>query len=206
MGVANAVAADVLSYSALILAGGRGLRMGGQDKGWVRWQGKPLIEHALSRVKRQTLPPAEILISANRHLNEYALTGARVVSDLHQGFEGPLAGLEAGLLHARCDWVMVVPCDMPILPLNLVQRLFEGIGSQLAAVAATGADLHPLCLLVHRSLAKSVSARLEARHASVKPWVSEIGAAMVKFDDEVCAFENVNAWKEHHGNSTEKHL
>jgi len=197
---------EVLPYTALILAGGRGARMGGHDKGWVRWHGKPLIEHALICVKQQTLSPAEIIISANRNLETYALTGARVVSDVREGYEGPLAGIEAGLLYAQSDWVLVTPCDMPNLPLNLVEQLRCGLGSSLAAVVSTKAGLHPLCLLLHRSILKSVSARLNSNQFSVKPWVRGIDTVVVMFDDSVHQFENVNALNQKNGDLTEKNL
>jgi len=64
-----------LTYDALILAGGRGTRLGGKDKGWVMWSGMPLVEHALSALSKQEPPPARILISANRNVDAYKQTG-----------------------------------------------------------------------------------------------------------------------------------
>ncbi|MCD8536052.1 MAG: molybdenum cofactor guanylyltransferase [Burkholderiaceae bacterium] len=192
-----------LTPSALILAGGQGQRMGGQDKGWVRWQGKPLIEHALDRVRQQTVVPPEILISANRHLDEYALTGARVVQDLRTGFAGPLAGIEAGLIHAKHDWVLVTTCDMPLIPLNLLEKLYLGLDGRSVAVALVDKKLSPLTILLSRFLVKSVSAYLDSGQAAVKPWLKSLNMAVVEFEEPE-SFVNINTLKETNDNSTEQ--
>jgi len=192
-----------IQYSALILAGGQGLRMGAQDKGWVRWQGKPLIQHAMARVKQQTLAPTEILISANRHLAHYADLGARVVPDLREGFAGPLAGLESGLLHAQSDWVLVTPCDMPLIPLNLFHRLYCGLENKQIAVAQAGQALSPLTMLLSRFLVRSVSAYLDAGHAAVKPWLNSMDVAVVECK-ESGSFININSLKETNGDPTQQ--
>ena len=195
---------DRFEYSALILAGGQGQRMGGQDKGWVRWRGKPLIEHALDRVRAQTVAPAEILISANRHLDEYAITGARVVQDLRAGFAGPLAGIEAGLRHAKSDWVLVTACDMPVIPLNLLENLNSGLEHHDVAVATSSKKFSPLTILLSRFLVKSLTAYLDSGHAAVKPWLKSMDVAEVEFSDPQ-SFANINSLKETHEHPTKRH-
>lgn len=197
----QAFSPEAFNYSTLILAGGQGQRMGGQDKGWVRWRGKPLIEHALDRVRAQTVAPAEILISANRHVDEYAMTGARVVQDLRAGFAGPLAGIEAGLRHAKSDWVLVTTCDMPIIPLNLLEKLRSGLDGRELAVAQANKILSPLTILLSRFLVKSVSAYLDSGHAAVKPWLESLDVAVVEFEEPE-SFMNINTLKETDDNST----
>lgn len=186
-------------YSALILAGGQGSRMGGRDKGWVRWQGKPLIEHVLSRIRAQTLVPSEILISANRSLQAYALTGVRVVSDERPGFVGPLAGVEAGLLYAKAPWVLVVPCDMPNIPLELAHRLFHGAlnypQGQCPWTATADGQSQPLCMCLPKVALASLQAYLDAGGAKVKTWLEQEGAQTVAFED-VLAFSNINSLDE----------
>ena len=188
----------MLSYTALILAGGQGQRMGGQDKGWVRWRDKPLIDHVLERVKAQTVAPAEILISANRHVDEYAMTGAHVVRDSRSGFAGPLAGIEAGLRHAKSDWVLVTTCDMPLIPLNLFEKLHSGLDGRDVAVAQVEQKLSPLTILLSRFLVKSVSKCLDSGQAAVQPWLNLHDIAVVSFDDAKC-FVNINSRKETDG-------
>jgi len=195
---------DRLIYSAVILAGGQGQRMGGQDKGWVRWRDKPFIEHALERVKAQTVAPTEILISANRHVEEYALTGARVVRDLRSGFAGPLAGIEAGLQHAKSDWVLVTTCDMPLIPLNLFEKLHSGLDGRDVAVAQVEQKLSPLTILLSRFLVKSVSEYLDSGQAAVQPWLNSHDIAVVSFDD-ARRFVNINSLKETDGQRHDCH-
>ena len=194
---------QTFTFSALILAGGLGQRMGGLDKGWVRWRGRPLIEHALDRIGQQTVVPAEILISANRSIEAYALTGARVVRDLRPGFAGPLAGLEAGLLHAKNDWVLVTTCDMPLIPLNLLEKLSASLDGQAVAVARIGQKLSPLTILLSRFLVKSLSAYLDSGQSAVKPWLESQNLAVVEFE-EPQSFMNINSLKETNDNSTEQ--
>ena len=190
------------TYSTLILAGGQGRRMGGQDKGWVRWQGRPLIEHVLDRVWGQTVAPAEILINANRHIDEYGMTGARVVRDLRSGFAGPLAGIEAGLRHAKSDWVLVTTCDMPSIPLALAEKLHAGLNGREVAVAEAEQKLSPLTILLSRFLVKSVSAYLDSGHAAVKPWLNSMDVAVVEFEEPE-SFVNINTLKETDDNPTQ---
>ena len=198
----QAFSPEAFNYSTLILAGGQGQRMGGQDKGWVRWRGKPLVEHALDRVRAQTVAPAEILISANRHVDEYAMTGARVVRDLRAGFAGPLAGIEAGLRHAKSDWVLVTTCDMPLIPLNLLEKLHSGLNDRQVAVAQVDQKLSPLTILLSRFLVKSVSAYLDSGQAAVKPWLKSMDVAVVEFEESE-SFMNLNTLKETDDNSTQ---
>ena len=193
-----------LTYSALILAGGQGRRMGGHDKGWVDWAGRPLIAHAHERVVRQTLAPTEVLISANRHLAQYATLGASVVQDFRAGFAGPLAGIESGLRHAQSDWVLVTACDMPLIPLNLFEKLYDGVGDSGVAVAAYQQKLSPLTILLSRFLLQSLTAYLDSGRAAVKPWLESIGAAVVEFSDPE-SFANINSLKETHEQSTKRH-
>ena len=114
------------TYEALILAGGRGARLGGKDKGWIMWSGLPLVEHALSALARQSPPPSRILISANRNVDAYQQTGHNVVTDERPDFPGPLAGIEAGLMRCKKNPLLVVPCDAPLLP-NIFDRLQQSL-------------------------------------------------------------------------------
>src|SRR5687767_10821159 len=109
-----------MSITGVILAGGQGRRMGGADKGLVEFLGKPLISHVIQRLSPQV---DEILISANREMETYAALGHPVMADALEGFAGPLAGLHMGMTEARHPYVLTVPCDTPLLPMSLVERL-----------------------------------------------------------------------------------
>ena len=142
------IAADV---TGVVLAGGRGQRVGGLDKGWIELGGRPLIAHVLARFAPQV---SEVIISANRNLDRYAGFGHAVVADETPGFAGPLAGLLAGFSRARFGLVCTVPCDSPFVPLDLVVRLHSALQENAAdvAVARTADRIHPVFALYRRDL------------------------------------------------------
>jgi molybdopterin-guanine dinucleotide biosynthesis protein A len=180
-----------LGVSGVILSGGRGFRMGGVDKGWVRHAGRPLIEHVVARLRPQV---SELLISANRNIERYAALGYRVVPDEpeHAGrYLGPLAGMLAGLRAARTRWVIFAPCDAPALPSGLVAALAGAGAGARPALASCGGRREPVfCLLgVECSMVLADAlARGERRPDEV---LRRLDAVEVAFDDPD-AFANVN--------------
>lgn len=106
--------------SSIILAGGRATRMNGVDKGLVQLQQKPLIQYVIERLATQV---HEIIINANREIMQYQALGYPVLMDETADFIGPLAGISLGLKQAKHDYLLSVPCDSPLLPLDLAQRL-----------------------------------------------------------------------------------
>lgn len=144
---------------ALILAGGRGTRMGGADKGLVHWQGEPLVERLLRLLRPQVV---QVALSANRNQAQYARLGLPVWSDLLP-FEGPLAGLQTGLHHLpdTLDWLWLVPVDAPELPPGLGAALMQQAGAAPAVLPRTpDGQLHPTHALVHRRLRPALDALL----------------------------------------------
>ena len=123
---------DLKHITGLILAGGRGSRMGGVDKGLQPFHGVPLAQHALQRLRAQVGPVA---INANRHLDTYAALGAPVWPDALPDHPGPLAGFLAGLTHCTSPYLLTVPCDSPLWPADLAERLAEALHTQQAEVA-----------------------------------------------------------------------
>jgi molybdopterin-guanine dinucleotide biosynthesis protein A len=191
--MAPAPARDAIA--GLILAGGRGQRLGGVDKGLQPWRGLPLVDHALARLAPQV---REVAISANRNAAIYATRAARVLADESDDFPGPLAGVLAGLRAAAAPWLAVVPCDSPRLPLDLVARLAQGLGDAPGAVVqrdhgAAGLRLEPVCCLLSASLADDLARYLADGGRKVEGWVAR-HAAPVLFDraDDAAAFANVN--------------
>jgi len=177
-------------YVAVILAGGMGSRMGGADKGLVVWQGKPLVDHVIDRLKAQSVVPVRISISANRNLGEYRQRAA-VFTDIKPGFDGPLRGVQMALRQCSAPYLLVVPCDNPRLPLTLAQELYEK-GAGLAAYATAGATEHPLTCLLPRDCLTSLEQYLDSNQRRVKSWLSGMKATAVDFND--CAeFLNLNS-------------
>ena len=181
--------------TGLILAGGRGQRLGGIDKGLQPWRGQPLVDHALARLAPQV---REVMISANRNAALYATRAARVLPDASDDFPGPLAGILAGLRAASTPWVAVVPCDSPLLPLDLFGRLAQGLGDARGAVVqrddgAGGLRLEPVCCLLSTALADDLARHLAEGGRKVEGWVAR-HSTPVLFDrpEDTTAFANVN--------------
>lgn len=180
--------------TGLVLAGGRGERMGGADKGLLDWHGEPLARRALHRLAPQAGP---MLISANRHAERYAAFGVPVVADEGSSFAGPLAGFLAGLHAARTPLLMAVPCDAPDFPLDLVARLAAALDASGADVVVptvtgdAGPRLQPVFCLMRSTVAASIEQALAAGHHKVGQWVQAQQLTRVAFAD-AAAFRNIN--------------
>ncbi|MBI2959416.1 MAG: molybdenum cofactor guanylyltransferase [Betaproteobacteria bacterium] len=181
--------------TAIVLAGGLARRMGGLDKGLQTLRGRPMIAWVLERLVPQA---SEIIINANQNLEQYGAFGYPVVSDEIGGFAGPLAGLHAGLKNARHDLIMIVPCDSPFLPADLVARLFAALEAQAAdlAVAKTGEQPHPVFSLCRRALLPHLANFLREGGRKVDLWYASLKVVEVPFDDEAEAFSNINTAEE----------
>jgi molybdopterin-guanine dinucleotide biosynthesis protein A len=189
--------------TGLLLAGGRGMRMGGVDKGLQTLHGEPLAAHVLRRLAPQA---GALLISANRHPDLYAALGApfgaAIVADTLPGFPGPLAGLLAGLRASATPYLLSAPCDSPWLPADLAARLAHALNANQADIAtATTVDadgntsLHPVFALLRTGLADDLSEFLDAGERKVRAWYARHRTVEVVFTDER-AFYNANSLQE----------
>ncbi len=173
-----------------ILAGGRGLRMGGVDKGLVLHEGRALVAHVVERLQPRV---QGLLISANRNLDRYAAFGFPVFTDDDDGFLGPLAGMARLLRETTTDFLVTAPCDTPDLPEDLVQRLltrqFETDAD--AVVAHDGEQRQFLFALYRRSLAASAAAALAAGERAVWRWHETLDLAEAPVGN-AAAFANLN--------------
>lgn len=183
------------NITALILAGGRGSRMGSVDKGLQLFNGKPMVAQVLERLAPQV---DEVIINANRSLDAYTAFGHRVIPDVIDGFVGPLAGLQVGLLHATHPLVVTAPCDSPFLPLDLVARLLAALQNNQAdlAVAKTFEQVHPVFCLVKRDLEPHLRSFLETGQRKIDKWYETLNVVEVSFDDVESAFMNINTREE----------
>ena len=191
------------NLTGLVLAGGRGTRMGGVDKGLQLLHGEALALHVMKRLAPQT---GALLISANRHPEAYAALGlpfgATVVADTVAEFPGPLAGLLAGLRAARTEFMVSAPCDSPGLPSDLAARLAHALDAHQADIATvTTVDtrgetsIHPVFALLRTSLADDLCAFLQAGERKVRAWYARHKTVEVAFPDER-AFYNINSLQE----------
>jgi molybdopterin-guanine dinucleotide biosynthesis protein A len=175
--------------TGLILAGGRGSRMGGVDKGLIQWRGEALVVQVLQRLRPQV---AQVLISANRNAETYR-AWARVVADPDPtAFSGPLTGIHAALASMSTDWLAITPCDLPELPPDAFARLASALDGASAAYAVPAGQSHSLVCLLHRSLTEPLDQYLAGGRRRVGQWLAQIAARAVPFADAQ-GFMNLNA-------------
>lgn len=185
------------NITGCILAGGRGLRMGGADKGLIPWQDKPLAGHMLDRLAPQVGP---VLIIANRNVDRYqALTApgvtTTVLPDAAPGYLGPIAGIEAALAACQTPFLVTVPCDTPGFPTDLVTRLHDALAGGQADVAVThdGEQRQFLFALYRTSVLGSARAALEAGERAVWRWHEKLDVIEVSFANAANQFANFNS-------------
>ena len=184
----------ISDITGLILAGGRGSRMGGVDKGLQDHRGIPLALHALRRLAPQV---GRLMINANRNLATYASMEAPVWPDEVPDFAGPLAGMLAGLTHCETPFLVTVPCDTPNFPLDLVERLAHGLADidGEVAMAFTREDgvlrRQPVFSLMKTSVRAGLAAYVASGQGNVGFWAGQQRCAQVVFEDG-SAFFNAN--------------
>ena len=180
--------------TGLILAGGRGSRMGGVDKGLQNHQGSTLAMHALLRLGPQV---GDVMINANRNLAAYEAMGAQVWPDALPDYAGPLAGFLAGLEHCETPYMVTVPCDSPLFPLDLVERLalaLEAQGAEIAMAATrVGGSLQvqPVFCLMKTELMESLIRFTQGGQRKIDRWTAQHHCVEVAFDDPL-AVANAN--------------
>jgi molybdopterin-guanine dinucleotide biosynthesis protein A len=178
--------------TGVVLAGGRATRWGGRDKGLIEVCGRPMIRHVLDALEPQV---EQILINANRNLQEYRAFGMPVVTDASHDFLGPLAGIASGLAAAHTEWVAVVPCDSPLLAVDFVDRLASAVEEDESvdiAVAHDGARIQPVFALIRRRLATSLDVFLESGGRKIDQWYERQRMQLVDFSDIADNFLNIN--------------
>jgi molybdenum cofactor guanylyltransferase len=175
--------------SGLILAGGRGQRLGGLDKGWLTIRGEPLIARIIDQFQPQV---GEILISANRHAERYRQLGFPVVTDPQSDFGGPLAGMLAGLQSMRGEWLITIPVDAPRLPPDYVKRMCQASPDAPLRVAHDGERDQPVYCLLHRDLAPVLARAIARGERAPYRWQQAQRALAVSFDNARECFANIN--------------
>jgi len=189
---------DKADITGLILAGGRGSRMGGVDKGLQNHRSMPLAMHALLRLAPQV---GHVMINANRNLGAYESMGVPVWPDALPDYAGPLAGFLAGLEHCETPWLVTVPCDTPNFPDDLVARLLAaalGAGAEIALPRtedAAGVQTQPVFCLMRSALIESLVRFTHDGGRKIDRWTALHRTVEVPFDD-ASAFSNANTLAE----------
>jgi len=189
--------------TGLILAGGRGSRMGGVDKGLQNFRGMPLALQTLMRLQPQV---DEVLVNANRNLAAYESLGVPVWPDALPDFAGPLAGFLTGLEHCETTWLATVPCDTPLFPLDLIERLAHAAAQADAEIAMASAPeedgqlrTQPVFCLLRRDLLESLVRFTHGGGRKIDAWTAQHRCVAVPFDrpgDDPRAFFNANTLAE----------
>jgi len=177
--------------TAVILAGGKGRRMDGEDKGLVELAGRPLIEYVIEAIEPQV---ETVLLNANRNLDHYSLYGYPVITDSLSDFQGPLAGFISALRSATTSHIVTLPCDGPFISGDLVERLVAAISTAGAeiAVAHDGDRMQPVYSLIPTSLSDSLAAFLDTGERKIDRWYSQHEVALADFSDCPESFRNIN--------------
>lgn len=193
--------------TGLILAGGRGSRMGGVDKGLQNFNGMPMALHTLMRLQLQT---GQVMINANRNLAAYEAFGAEVWPDVLAGYPGPLAGFLTGLERCETPYMVTVPCDSPRFPLDLVARLAAALEQEQAEIAMAAAPekdddgqlrlrTQPVFCLLRVELLESLTRFTQGGGRKIDAWTGQHKTVVVPFNepgDDPLAFSNANTLAE----------
>lgn len=175
--------------------------MGHADKGLVHFQGRPLLEHAIEKLQTRV---SAVMISANRNLDAYARYGLPVLPDVTADFSGPLSGVQAGLAACKTDWLLTLPCDVPLFPENLLERMSQALArsdnADLAIVQAQG-ERQWVFLLMQTALRADLETYLSSGRRSVHGWVDHLGKVgrhciAVDMEDAADCFHNLNTLEE----------
>lgn len=195
--------------TGMVLAGGRGSRMGGVDKGLQPFKGQPLALHALHRLQPQV---GACMVNANRSLEVYQTFNVPVHEDVLPDYAGPLAGFLTGLTHCPTPWLLTVPCDSPCFPVDLAQRMAATASQhQATIVLAAGPEVgkdgavqvrpQPVFALLHTHVLPSLQAFVQAGGRKIDAWTAQHRPALCRFDlpdDDLQAFSNANTLQQLH--------
>ena len=195
--------------TAMVLAGGRGSRMGGADKGLQNFNGVPLALHTLMRLQMQEgKRVGDFMINANRNLGAYEAFGVPVWPDNMADFPGPLGGFLTGLERCETPYLLTVPCDTPRLPLDLVERMaaaFDDPATEIAMAAAPEDEgqmrTQPVFCRMPVGLLESLTQFTQEGGRKIDAWTARHRTVVVPFDrpeDDPKAFFNANTLAELH--------
>ena len=187
---------ETQQVTAVILAGGKGTRFDGTDKGLMTFNGQPLIQNILTNIATQV---DYILINANRNLQTYKNLGFPLIQDSLDDFQGPLAGFAAAMQNARTEYVITLPCDGPFIPHDYVRRMLlaQHTENTELTVAHDGKRLQPVHALLSVNLLDSLMDFLESGDRKPGLWYANHRMALADFSDQPEAFQNINTPAEH---------
>ena len=182
---------DKNDITGVVLAGGRGRRMGGEDKGLIDLAGSSMAAHVMEALRPQV---GALMVNANRNQEAYARLGQPVIADAVGDYSGPLAGMASAMQHAGTTYVVTAPCDSPLVPADLVQRLYQAMDRARAeiCVAHDGKRMQPVFALLRCTLLDSILGFLAQGGRKIDQWYALHDTALADFSDRPETFLNVN--------------
>lgn len=177
--------------TAVILAGGQGRRMGGQDKGLIDIDGRAIAQVLIEKLQKQAI---EVLVNANRNQARYESFGVPVIADQLEDYQGPLAGFASAMAHVDTDFILTLPCDSPLLAQDYVERFIAAQAKNNAriCVAHDGERLQPVHALIGVDLLESLQKFLGSGDRKIDRWYAQHEAATTDFSDCAEMFANIN--------------
>ena len=177
--------------TAVILAGGQGRRMGGQDKGLIMFNGKPLVSILIEKLEQQSV---EIIINANRNQQRYQELGYPVITDQLADYQGPLAGFASAMDRVTTDFIVTLPCDSPLLVADYVARFIASCEQSDAPVhvAFDGERLQPVHALIKVGLLPGLIEFLDSGDRKIDRWYALHDFVQADFSDCTGMFRNIN--------------
>lgn len=181
------------NVSAIVLAGGKATRLNGKDKGLVLYKNKPLISYVLKALNHQI---NDIVISANRHLDDYKQFGFSVISDGNKEYLGPLQGVMSALPLCKNNKVLVTTCDMPFLPQNILS-LFDLTSNVDLQVISVNQRMQ-LCFLMDKALLTSLNEYILSGSNRVMQWLKFNHCKQIEYTGDKSHFSNFNQPSDFH--------
>ncbi len=183
------------NITAVILAGGRGRRFEGKDKGLIEYKQCPIIEHVIMAVAPQV---SGIMINANRSEELYARYGYPVINDELSGFQGPLAGFSTAMQHAPTSHVLILPCDGPLVSSDYVARMADALinGHAELVVAHDGDRMQTVHALLSCRLLDSLNTFIDGGERKIDRWYAQLDVVLADFSDSPDIFKNINTLEE----------
>ncbi len=177
--------------TAIILAGGQGRRMGGQDKGLIEFNGQPLVSILIDKLEAQSVA---IIINANRNHERYQSFGYPVINDQLEGYQGPLAGFASAMTAVATDFIVTLPCDSPLLVADYVSRFITSYehDNSPVHVAFDGERLQPVHALIRVDLLPGLIEFLETGNRKIDRWYAMHDFVQTDFSDCIDMFRNIN--------------
>lgn len=179
------------TITAVILAGGKGRRLQGSDKGLVLFNQRPMIEHVLDIIEPQV---TQVIINANRNLDTYKSYRHPVIEDALSDFQGPLAGFSIAMLQATTTHILTLPCDGPFISRDYVRRMNQALNNSDAelVVAHDGDRMQPVHALIPVNLQASLDQFLQSGERKIDHWYAQHEYTLADFSDSPEIFQNIN--------------